>query len=92
MPRLLLMGGEVAQADEFVEDEDEREGSADRGKQARFPTDRDGEKSGGEKSEEEGGEHPPEELAVNPQQAPSHLDGPEGEDQAEAGIKQPVGN
>ena len=59
VPGFLLVGGEVAEGDELVEDEDEGEGVADRGEEDRFPADGDGEESGGEEGEEEGGEHPP---------------------------------
>jgi hypothetical protein len=49
VPGLLLVGRKVAETDEFVEDEGQGEGVADRTEKPGLPADGDGEKSGGEK-------------------------------------------
>ena len=92
MPRLLFVGGKMAEADEFVEDKKKGEGVTDRCQEGGPPTDGDREESGGQQGEERGGEHPPGFSAIDTEEAPGHLEGSERKNQAEAGIEQPVGN
>ena len=92
MPGLFLVRGEVSQADEFVQDQQEGEEVADGSEKGRLPADGDGKESGEKESEEKGGEHPPEESAVDAEQTPGDFNGAKGENQAESRIKHPVGN
>ena len=52
VPRFLLVGGEVAQADQLVEDQSQGEGVANGGEKGWLPPNRDGKQSGHQQGEE----------------------------------------
>jgi 6-phosphogluconate dehydrogenase len=90
-PGLLLVGGEVTEADQFVEDEGEGEGVADWLEEEGFPADGEGEEAGGEEGEKEGGEHPPGGSAVEAEQTEGDFHRAGGKEETDARVENPVG-